>query len=90
MSIPLDWKDELAADGSLLKSTAIPSPSVSYEIIPVNDAALLARQALSSAFQVNRIIQQGSGAFGWPLEIAAKDMVTAKASAQTDWDGIHG
>jgi hypothetical protein len=90
MSTPLSWQIELAADGSFLKATAIPSPSVSYEIMPVYDAALLARQALISAFQVNRIIQQGSGAFAWPLETAAKDMDTAKASAQTDWDGIHG
>jgi hypothetical protein len=90
MSTPLSWQIELAGDGSLLKCTAIPSPSVSYEIVPIYNAPLLAQQAVISAYHVNRIIQQGSGTFGWPLETAAKDMDTAKTSAQTDWDGIHG
>jgi hypothetical protein len=90
MTTKLDWKIEQAGDGSLLKATATPSPSVSYEIFPVNDPAVILRGGVSDQFHVNRLIKQGGGNFGWPLETAAMNLDIAMASAQTDWDGIHG
>jgi len=75
----LSWDSENAGDGTFLRSAAHPSPAVSYEI---NVAA--------EGLYVNRIIKQGTSSFSWPLESAAKDLATAIALAQSDWDNLHG
>ena len=75
----LNWNTLDAGEGTVLRASAAPSPMVSYEIHQTPDG-----------FYVDRILTQGGGSFRWPIEIAANDMASAQAAAQTDWDGLHG